>query len=100
MLFSGRKKLSRKAGGLGLGLTIAKENIRLLGGNLDFLSEEGKGSTFFVEIPYKPVLDITVLKEKIIKSSGRENAGEKYTILIAEDEIINYMYLDAAIKVP
>lgn len=48
-------ELSLKVGGLGLGLAIAKENTELLGGNITLESEKGKGSTFFVTIPYKPV---------------------------------------------
>lgn len=48
-------ELSLKVGGLGLGLAIAKENTELLGGKLSLISEKGKGSTFFVTIPYNPV---------------------------------------------
>lgn len=38
-------------GGLGLGLCIAKENTHIVGGNISLDSEEGKGSTFYVELP-------------------------------------------------
>lgn len=41
-------------GGLGLGLSITKENTELLGGEISVESEKGKGSAFFVRIPYKP----------------------------------------------
>ncbi len=47
------KGLSRNVGGLGLGLSIAKENAELLGGKITLKSEKGKGTTFFVTIPYK-----------------------------------------------
>ncbi|MBN1116927.1 MAG: PAS domain S-box protein, partial [Bacteroidales bacterium] len=49
------KEVSSKHGGLGLGLSICKENTQLLGGNITLKSEKGKGSTFYVTIPYKPV---------------------------------------------
>lgn len=39
--------------GAGLGLFIAKECVRLLGGKIWFESEEGVGTTFYVSIPMK-----------------------------------------------
>ena len=44
--------LSRKHGGLGIGLAIAKEIVEMHGGRLRAESEgEGKGATFRVELP-------------------------------------------------
>lgn len=92
------KGLTRLYGGLGLGLSIAKENAELLGGEISLKSEKGKGSTFFVTIPYKPAFsDIKNSKQDI---SARKTAGKNdcYTILIAEDEELNYLYLETLIK--
>ncbi len=84
-----------KHGGLGLGLSIAKENTELLGGEITLKSEKGEGTTFFVSIPYKPVNDIGESKknDKIIMSKDA-----KYNILIAEDEEINYLFLETIIN--
>ncbi|MDP3432534.1 MAG: ATP-binding protein [Bacteroidota bacterium] len=43
--------LSRKYGGVGLGLTIAKGLVELIGGKIWVDSEPEKGTTFFFEIP-------------------------------------------------
>ena len=50
------KELSKKVGGLGLGLSIAKENVILLGGDISVESEMLKGSTFRFDIPLSPLI--------------------------------------------
>jgi signal transduction histidine kinase len=87
------KELSRKSGGLGLGLSIAKESAELLGGQIRFESEKGSGTTFFVSIPYLPAY------------TGDEESGNdedskptillsdrKYKVLVAEDNEVNFTF--------
>lgn len=40
-----------KIEGTGIGLSVAKKIMQLLGGRIDFKSEEGVGSTFWIELP-------------------------------------------------
>ena len=46
------KARSRKQGGTGLGLAISKEVVNMLGGQIWVDSVEGKGSTFYISLPY------------------------------------------------
>lgn len=44
---------TRKIGGTGLGLSICKALVEKMGGQIDYISDtNGKGSTFFFELPY------------------------------------------------
>lgn len=85
----GDVKLSQRSGGLGLGLSIAKENTELIGGKISVKSEPGKGTTFYVRIPFthghNDRQQVTeVLKPKI---------NNKAVVLVVEDDKINYIFL-------
>jgi len=41
----------RKYGGMGLGLALAKQLVELMGGTIEFESELGRGSRFWVDLP-------------------------------------------------
>lgn len=45
---------TRVFGGLGLGLTLAKRMVKLMGGSMTVASREGQGSTFTVRCPCAP----------------------------------------------
>ena len=80
-------------GGLGLGLSISKENARLLGGSISLESEKGKGATFYVHLPYKPLPN-----NKIASRLNNDSTPTEYNILIAEDEEVNYLYFESVIS--
>ena len=44
----------RRIGGLGLGLSVARELVRAHGGDIWFETEAGHGTTFSVAIPLEP----------------------------------------------
>ena len=49
----GPDNLTRAYSGTGLGLSIVKELCKLLGGDVSFKSDVGKGSTFTVRLPWR-----------------------------------------------
>lgn len=83
---------ARQFGGTGLGLAISKQLCELLGGNLNAVSEYGKGSTFTFSIPLVEALQ----PEANIEVSGDLLNGKK--ILIAEDNVINLMLATQILK--
>ncbi len=80
--------------GIGLGLTISREFIALMGGNLNVRSQENKGTNFFFDIEVKIVQE-TAVKEKVIT---RQVVGLKpnqpcYKILVVDDNETNRQLL-------
>ena len=60
---------TRNIEGSGLGLSISKNLVELLGGHISFVSEKGKGTTFSFSIPCKQVRQ----DEKMIKGASEED---------------------------
>jgi signal transduction histidine kinase len=75
---------SRKFGGTGLGLTISKELVLLMDGEIGVDSEIGKGSCFWFNLPYKPA---ETPQEKA-KVTAVLTFVDKH-ILLVEDNIVN-----------
>lgn len=83
-------------GGLGLGLSISKAYIEILGGTISLESKVGQGSVFYFSIPlkYAKVEHIVVkpIREKeLVKSEDR-------VILIAEDDNVNFLLFQKMMK--
>lgn len=80
---------TRKYGGPGIGLSIAKAYIEAMGGRIALQSEINKGSTVLFQLPYKPKeLHKDALPDKVADIDLTNK-----TILIAEDEYTNYLLL-------
>ena len=90
----GDNTISHKYGGLGLGLSIARENAELLGGKLFVESSPGRGTDFYFSIPYNPIHEVE-LPDSV--SSKLQSLKSTHTILIAEDDETNFKYLEILI---
>lgn len=77
--------------GAGLGLSLARDLVHMLNGEIWVESALGKGSTFYFTIPYTSPR-IKDKKDKIIGDKEKFSFSKK-TILIAEDTESNYLYL-------
>ena len=76
---------TRKYGGSGLGLTISRKLVELLGGKISLQSNEGKGTAFYFTLPYIPDAEAS----NIHNSSTETSATSKKVILLVEDNLIN-----------
>jgi PAS domain S-box-containing protein len=77
----------RVYGGNGLGLSICKGLVELMGGKINLKSELGKGTSFQFSIPY---CSCKKTDEISLNKTAKKNIP---TILVAEDEEINFFLI-------
>lgn len=91
------KSNAMKFMGSGLGLTISKGILELLGGKIWVESEENKGATFYFTIPYEEAELGEELKIDIDKQVISNYNWKDKVILVVEDEEVNFKFLETVL---
>ncbi len=81
--------------GTGLGLAICREYIRMMGGDISLVSQEGKGCVFSFDIWLRTANDDELESlQETRRISGIVKDGRQWKVLIVDDEAVNCELLE------
>lgn len=83
--------VASKYGGSGLGLSICKQIVSLMGGQIDCTSEFGKGSHFWVRLPLETATEPAAGSDRPAEKGAHPVLSRR--ILLAEDNEVNRMLI-------
>jgi len=89
--------VTRPYDGTGLGLTIVKSYVEMLGGTIKVSSVVGVGSTFSFTLPINQTITKIAVKKKTSAIQKTLNP-KKISILVVEDDAINLLYFKALLR--
>jgi PAS domain S-box-containing protein len=88
--------ITRKFGGSGLGLSIARSIVHIMGGTIEIESEKGKGTRVNIRIPMRISNEKT--KQDIVEMTDLQKSLKGLRILAVEDNELNRMVLQVILK--
>ena len=88
--------ITRKFGGSGLGLSIARSIVHIMGGTIEIESEKGKGTRVNIRIPMRISNEKT--KQEIVEMTDLQKSLIGLRILAVEDNELNRMVLQVILK--
>jgi signal transduction histidine kinase/CheY-like chemotaxis protein len=80
--------------GAGLGLSISKSLVSLMGGSIWVDSDTGKGASFYFTIPYVPALLSKEKQRSEYNPADWPDVLKDCTVLVVEDREVNYSLID------
>jgi PAS domain S-box-containing protein len=94
----GSESLTRNYQGSGLGLSISKAYVEMLGGTIRVESKPGEGTTFYFTIPWqgKPAHEDRVIT--ILHPDKKDDPVKKLKILVVEDDESSSLFISLIIK--
>jgi CheY-like chemotaxis protein len=94
----GSESLNKNYQGAGLGLSISKAYVEILGGEIWVESEEGLGSTFYFTLPFLVESNEKGVFNKNNIIGNQEKQIKKLKILIVEDDDGSSKFLNLAVR--
>lgn len=88
---------TRKFEGSGLGLSIAKAYVEMLGGHIWLESKVEAGTTFYFTIPYQ-YINVRQTSASIVAPNQAIPAPHALKVLVAEDDDFNFEYIKAILN--
>jgi signal transduction histidine kinase/DNA-binding NarL/FixJ family response regulator len=93
----GEEALTRRFPGAGLGLAIARQIVRAMGGDINLVSRPGEGSTFSFSVTLTPGGTLPTVKETGPRRR-RADLPKGLKVLVAEDNPLNRRLLKALLE--
>ena len=91
--------VTRKFGGSGLGLTIAKQLVEMQNGQIAVKSKENVGTVFTVTVPYTKGKSTQIAKQAMLDKAGQQtNSSHQLSVLLVEDNDINRLYAQTILR--
>lgn len=84
--------------GIGVGLSIVRRTVNNCKGEINFTSEIGRGTTFFVSLPFENHALSKVERENKDTSLDRLKIEPGGSVLVIDDDFVNLQILSARIK--
>jgi CheY-like chemotaxis protein len=83
--------ISRRFGGTGLGLAICRRLSALMGGDIGFSSEPGRGSVFWVELPFGEAAETAIPAATAPVLPPLALAAGRGRVLVVEDNTVSQL---------